>query len=132
LKKEVMEMNGETKSLLDEEIERVRTELTTLYPGANGYQDATERMDKLFRLKIEEEKSRGETVAREQEARAKQEQLNDGKLDRWIGLGLGAAGILLPFLGNWYWMGKALRFEETGSFTSRAGQWVSGWFKPKR
>ena len=125
-------MNGETKSLLGEEIERVRTELTTLYPGANGYQDATERMDKLFRLKIEEEKSKGETAARELEARAKLEQLNDGKLDRWISLGLGVAGILLPFLGNWYWMGKALRFEETGSFTSRAGQWVSGWFKPKR
>lgn len=125
-------MNGETKSLLDEEIERVRGELTTLYPGANGYQDATERMEKLFRLKIEEEKAKSEIEASEREAWAKNNQLIGNELDRWISLGLGIAGILLPFIGNWYWMGKALRFEETGSFTSRAGQWVSGWFKPKR
>ena len=66
-----------------------------------------------------------ELTLREADQELKNLQNQDSKTDRMIGHVLTGAGILIPFVGSWIWMGRSMKFEETGSFTSRAGQWIS-------
>ena len=66
---------------------------------------------------------------KEAEQIIKQTQAKEGKLDRYIGYVITASGILIPFIGSWIWMGRSLKFEETGAFTSRAGQWIGNHMK---
>ena len=62
----------------------------------------------------------------EEELALKREQLKDGKFDRIAKVALDGVAIVVPCVVSSYWMGKGLKFEETGSFTSRVGNWVSG------
>lgn len=61
----------------------------------------------------------------DEELELKREQLRDGKFDRIAKVALDGAAIVVPCVVSSYWMGKGLKFEETGSFTSRVGNWVS-------
>ncbi|MDY6073155.1 MAG: hypothetical protein SPI49_03550 [Eubacteriales bacterium] len=41
-------------------------------------------------------------------------------------IGLETIGIVLPIIASSYWLGRAMKFEETGAFTSRASGWIGG------
>lgn len=56
--------------------------------------------------------------ARDSEDRFKQEQIKERAKDRYINLGMTAAGIVLPLVFNWVWMRRGFKFEETGTYTS--------------
>lgn len=51
--------------------------------------------------------------------------LREEKRDHIIKNVLEIVGIALPITISSYWMAKGMRFEETGTFVSRTGQWVS-------
>ena len=52
------------------------------------------------------------------------------RIDRWVGYGLQALGIVLPLSFYAVWMKRGLQFEETGSFTSKTFQGLTKFFKP--
>ena len=107
----------EIKNRLEEEIERELQNLNAISPGEDGYHEATERLDKLYRLRIDEKRADSEIACNSDN------QLSGAK-DRIIRYALDAVGIVLPIAVSWVWMGRGLRFEETGSYTSRTGQWL--------
>lgn len=62
---------------------------------------------------------------KKEEQQLKITQNQDGKTDRIISYVLTGAGIIVPVVASWIWMSRGLQFEETGSFTSRTGNWIS-------
>lgn len=61
----------------------------------------------------------------EQELELKQAEISGTKADRWIHTILDIFGIAVPVCVSSYWMAKGMKFEETGTYTSRTGQWLS-------
>lgn len=61
----------------------------------------------------------------EAELEIKRAELKGAKTDRAINIGLGVFNIAVPVIGYSYWMAKGLKFEETGTFTSRTGKWIA-------
>jgi hypothetical protein len=76
------------------------------------------------KLRINELNAMNESKTKERELRIKEMQLNDGKKDRLIKVVFDALGLAVPLGFSSYWMAKGLKFEESGSFTSRTGQWI--------
>lgn len=66
---------------------------------------------------------------KESEQKLKQTQAKEGKMDRIIGYVLTGAGIIIPVIASGYWMAKGMKFEETGTYTSRTMQWISNHFR---
>ncbi len=83
------------------------------------------KLAQLNELRMNERKLEMDETYREREAHMKERQIEDSKKDRIVGYILTGAGIILPLGASCYWMAKGMQFEESGSFTSRAGQWVS-------
>jgi len=76
-------------------------------------------------LNVKQRQIDSDADARKEELELKREQLKDGKFDRIAKVALDGVAIIVPCVVSSYWMGKGLKFEETGSFTSRVGNWVS-------
>ena len=118
-------MEDKIKKKLDEEIERELDELSLALPKDEGYGAATDRLDKLYKLKIEDAKAESEVLNMNQ-------QLADAKKDRWIKLAVDAAGIVLPLAFYGIWMGRGLQFEKDGSFTSATFRGLISRFRPTK
>ena len=86
-------------------------------------------MTELHKQRIDEEQADRDTSFRYEELELKKKQIEEGKFDRVVRLVVDGAAIVVPCVVSSYWMGKGLKFEETGSFTSRVGNWVSGHFR---
>lgn len=76
-------------------------------------------------LNVKQRQIDSEAKAHAEELELKREQLKEGKFDRVVKVVLDGVAIVVPCAVSSYWMGKGLKFEETGSFTSRIGNWVS-------
>ena len=50
------------------------------------------------------------------------------KKDKVVQYVMNGASILLPIGATSYWMAKGMKFEESGTFTSRTGQWIRNHF----
>ena len=113
------------KEKLDKEIERELDEMYLAHPNEEGYSAATERLETLYKLKIDEAKAESEVLTTNQ-------QLAESKKDRWIKLGVEVAGIVLPLGFYGIWMGRGLKFEQTGSFTSTTFRGLINRFRPTK
>ena len=118
-------MEDDLKTKLERQIEH---ELDAMYlskPEEPGYAVATERVAKLYKLKIEGDQA-------ECESQLKTQQAAEATNDRWIKFGLEAAGIVLPlcFYGIWMWVG--FKFEETGAITSPVFKGLVNKFRPTK
>lgn len=82
---------------------------------AKAFNDAYTQTEEI-RLKEE---------AQANEVRMKEAQLREGKKDRFTKIVMDGCGIVIPVCVSSYWMAKGLKFEENGTFTSRALKWVS-------
>ncbi len=96
--------------------------------------DGVIRADRENRLREKElEIKNAQTIQdirlKKQEMEIKKAQLNEGKKDRIVKIVIDGASILVPVGISSYWMAKGLKFEESGTFTSRTMQWVSNHFK---
>jgi len=118
-------MEDEIKKKLDKEIERELDELGHTSPKDEGYGAATDRLDKLYKLKIEDAKAENEVLNTNQ-------QLADAKKDRWIKLAVDAAGIVLPLAFYGIWMRRGLEFEKDGSYTSATFRGLINRFRPTK
>lgn len=123
--------------VIKNEIER----LSTLEPGSKEHSEAIDSLAKLYKLNIDETEKEREfmdrcdrDIDREREWKIKNAQLEGQKLDRYIALGLGVAGIIITPIVNYRCnMGfaeKICNFELTETFRSSAGRTMSrGLFK---
>lgn len=115
-------MDERIKELMDEEIQSQIRDLAAFETGSKEKSDAIEDLAKLYKLRIEEAKAEmdldDKIDARDSEDRFRQEQIKERAKDRYINLGIAAAGIVLPLIFNCVWMAKGFKFEETGTYTS--------------
>ena len=115
-------MDEKIKELLDEEIRSQIIDLASFKSGSKEKADAIDDLATLYKLRIEEVKAEmdldDKVDARDSEDRYRQEQLKERTKDRYINLGIAAAGIVLPLIFNCVWISKGCEFEKTGTFTS--------------
>lgn len=119
-------MNDRLKAELDEEFDK----LNALSPSDEGYKEATERFTKVYSLYLDEEKNQTEAEFKKLQIQndklAKEAQLSETKKDRWWRVGLSVAGLVLPLAIQTVWYRMAMKFEETGSFSSACSRSIFG------
>lgn len=133
----------ELKEMLSEEIKGEFEALSALEFGSKEHSMAVDNLTTLYKLRLEEAKSeldaerqerdneiRFEEWKREDEIRLEQ-QIEQTK-DRYIRLGMEAAGLILPLLFYGVWMKRGFKFEESGAFTSTTFRGLFNRFKPTR
>lgn len=91
-----------------------------------------EDLNRLYRLKLEEDKNdmEWEKHCKKQEANA--ETINENKIDRWVKIGIAGAELVLPLAFYAFWMGKGFKFEETGTYSSPTFKGLIKFFKPRK
>lgn len=134
-------MSDEIKKELEKEILKEIQDLSSLQSGSKEKDSAIENLATLYKLNIEEVKieheamekaydrgSADETSVRDLEL--KQRTLDESIKDRYFKLGLDVAGLIVPIIFYGIWMGRGLKFEETGTFTSTTFRGLFNRFKP--
>jgi len=99
----------EIKDLLEKQIKTDILKLSTL-EGSEEKSTAIDDLVKLHRLKIEEE----------------------SRKDRFLRIGVEAAGIILPLIFYGIWLRRGFKFEETGTYTSTTFRSLFNKFRPTR
>ena len=129
-------MNDEIMELLGEEIKNEIENLSSLEQGGEEHTKAVENLAKLYKLRIEETKNAKDAELKEQQieddAEIRGSELVVEVKNRYLRLGIDAAGIILPLLFYGSWMKKGFRFEETGTFTSTTFRGLFNRFRPTR
>lgn len=120
-----MEEAKTIRELLEDEY---RKTLKAVSEAEEGSEEAKLKMQRLNELGKQFQlisQTDSEFASKMFEIEHKAEQTRETKIDRVVNWFINGAGVLLPAVLSCYWMGKGLRFEETGSFTSRTMQWIS-------
>lgn len=132
-----MDNEKEIRDLLEEEIRSEIENLSKLTPGDKAHSDAVDSLVKLYKLNIEEITSEREFMRQSEEStnqdldlRIKEEQLKEDVKNRYLRLGVEAAGIVLPLVFYGIWMNKGFKFEENGTFTSTTFRGLFNKFRP--
>ena len=92
-------------------------------------EDAEKKMKRLNALGEQYQlmvRTESESAARKEDVELKREQTNDGKVEGWSNIGISVVALIGQLALSSYWMGKGLKFEETGAFTSKTTNWISG------
>ena len=119
-------LDTEIREILDREYTATLKAIADAQAGTEEAKWQLQKLAELHKQRMNEEQTGRENYASYEEIELKREQLKDGKFDRIVKVVVDGVAIVLPCVVSSYWMGKGLKFEETGSFTSRVGNWVSG------
>ena len=119
-------LDTEIGERLDREYMDTLKAIADVQAGTEEAKWQLQKLAELHKQRMNEEQTGRENYASYEEIELKREQLKDGKFDRIVKVVVDGVAIVLPCVVSSYWMGKGLKFEETGSFTSRVGNWVSG------
>lgn len=131
------------KELLSEEIAEEIQALSTLDAGSKEKSTAIEDLTKLYKLRIEENKSEWEADEKynrrvmEDEANTRDDELKQIQIaeqvkDRYFRLGIAAAELMIPLMFYGIWMKKGFKFEETGTYTSTTFRGLFNRFRPTK
>lgn len=115
----------EVKTLLDEEYKKTLQDVSETMTDSEESRWALTKLNELHEQRIKEMQIQSDFKVKEKELRIKEAQLKESKKDRVVRSIHDAAALLIPIGFSSYWMAKGLKFEESGSFTSRTGQWIS-------
>ena len=110
--------------MLKEECERTLREVADAEVGSEEAKWNLEKLNELHRLMMAESEFKTSLEMKERELLLKEAEAKDEKKDRKWKRALDIGAIAVPVLSSSYWMAKAMKFEETGTFTGRAAQWV--------
>ena len=119
-------MNEEIMKMLDEEYKRALLEVNQAPAGSEEAQWQLKKLAELHRQRMDERKAHADARLQAEELTLQKEQAEEGKTDRTTRVILDGAALLIPVVASSFWMAKGLKFEQTGTFTSRVGQWLSG------
>lgn len=129
-------MGEEIKELLEEEIKSEIENLSSLEAGSQQHSTAVESLAKLYKLKIEEDKSSMEYYEKEEnrnmEIDLKRNQMDEAVKDRYFRLGIAAAELVLPLVFYGIWMNRGFKFEKDGTYTSQTFRSLFSRFKPTK
>lgn len=131
------------KDLLSEEIAEEIQALSTLEAGSKEKSTAIEDLTKLYKLKIEENKSEWEADEKynrrvmEDESNMRDDELKQVQIaeqvkDRYFRLGIAAVDLMIPLMFYGIWMKKGFKFEETGTYTSTTFRGLFNCFRPTK
>ena len=121
------------KDLLNEEIATEIQNLSELKAGSDEKSSAIDDLAKLYKLRIEENKSEWDADEKydrrvmEGEANTK-EQVKE----RYFRVGVAAAELMVPLIFYGIWMRKGFKFEETGTYTSKTCTGLINRFRPTK
>ncbi|MDO5540793.1 MAG: hypothetical protein Q4F83_12125 [Eubacteriales bacterium] len=131
------------KELLNEEIAEEIQVLSTLASGSKEKSTAIDDLTKLYKLRIEENKSEwdadekynrrvmeDESNVRDDEV--KRVQIAEQVKDRYSRLGIAAAELMIPLMFYGIWMKRGFKFEETGTYTSTTFRGLFNRFRPTK
>lgn len=131
------------KDLLNEEIATEIQNLSELKAGSDEKSSAIDDLAKLYKLRIEENKSEwdadekygrrvmeGEANTKDDEL--KQKQIEEQVKERYFRVGVAAAELMVPLIFYGIWMRKGFKFEETGTYTSKTFTGLINRFKPTK
>lgn len=129
-------MGEEIKDLLLEEIKSEIENLSSLEAGSQEHSTAVESLSKLYKLKIEEDKSSMDHYEKEEnrhtELDIKRNQMDEAVKDRYFRLGIAAAELILPLMFYGVWMKRGFMFEKEGTYTSQTFRGLFSRFKPTK
>lgn len=119
-------MGEEIKNLLEKEIKNQIENLASLEPGSEKHSTAVESLAKLYKVKLDEDKTSMEyldkTQNRESDEGFKIAQIEENVKDRYVKIGIAAAELVLPLMFYAFWMRKGFKFEEKGTYTSTTSE----------
>lgn len=131
------------EELLSEEIAAEIQALSGLNSGSKEKSTAIDDLTKLYKLRIEENKSiwdadekynrrvmEDEVNARDDEV--KRTQIAEQVKDRYFRVGIAAAELMIPLMFYGIWMKKGFKFEETGTITSSTFKGLINRFRPTK
>lgn len=129
--------------LLNEEIADEIKALSELEAGSDEKSAAIEDLTKLYKLRIEENKSSWDAddkynrrimdeKSNDKDDEIKQKQLEEQVKDRYFKIGIAAAELMIPLMFYGIWMNKGFKFEETGTITSSTFKGLINRFKPTK
>ena len=129
--------------LLNEEIADEIKALSELEAGSDEKSAAIEDLTKLYKLRIEENKSSWDAddkynrrimdeKSNDKDDEIKQKQLEEQVKDRYFKVGIAAAELMIPLMFYGIWMNKGFRFEETGTISSQVFRNLINRFRPTR
>lgn len=131
------------EELLSEEIAAEIQALSGLNSGSKEKSTAIDDLTKLYKLRIEENKSiwdadekynrrvmEDEVNARDDEV--KRTQIAEQVKDRYFRVGIAAAELMIPLMFYGIWMKKGFKFEETGTITSSTFKGLISRFRPTK
>lgn len=136
-------LNTEIRQMLDDEYTDTLKAISEAKAGTDEAKWQLQKLTELHKQRMSEEQADRESYARfeelsmkqrqidndaearKEELELKREQLKEGKSDRIVKVVVDSVAIVVPCVASSYWMGKGLKFEETGTFVSRVGNWVS-------
>ncbi len=129
--------------LLNEEIAAQIQTLSELNSGSKEKSAAVDDLTKLYKLRIEENKSvwdadekynrrmmDNDSSANEKDF--KERQITEQIKDRYFRVGIAAAELLIPLMCYGVWMNKGFKFEETGTYTSSTFKGLINRFRPTK
>lgn len=122
-------MGEEIASMLDEEYKRTLEDLAYVESGSAEAKWELEKLCELHKQRMNEAKLNSENLESSEEVELKKIQIKEGKKDRIVKIVLEGVAIIVPIAASSYWMAKGLKFEESGTYCSRTGQWLSNHFK---
>lgn len=129
-------MGEEIKNLLEEEIKNEIENLASLEPGSEKHSTAVESLAKLYKVKLDEDKTSMEyldkTRNRESDKGFKVAQIEENVKDRYVKIGIAAAELVLPLMFYAVWMRRGFKFEENGTYTSTTFRGLFNRFKPTK
>lgn len=129
--------------LLNEEIAAQIQTLSELNSGSKEKSAAVDDLTKLYKLRIEENKSvwdadekynrrmmDNDSSANEKDF--KERQITEQVKERYFRVGIAAAELLIPLMCYGVWMNKGFKFEETGTYTSSTFKGLINRFRPTK
>lgn len=131
------------EELLSEEIAEEIQALAYLESGSKEQSAAIDDLTKLYKLRIEENKSVWEADEKcnrrvmEEKANAREEEIKRTQIaeqvrDRYFRVGIAAAELMIPLIFYGIWMRRGFEFEETGAFTSSTFKGLINRFRPTK
>ena len=129
--------------LLNEEIADEIKALSELEAGSNEKSAAIDDLTKLYKLRIEENKSSWDAddkynrrimdeKSNDKDDEIKQKQLEEQVKDRYFKVGIAAAELMIPLMFYGIWMNRGFKFEETGTITSSTFKGLINRFRPTK
>lgn len=129
--------------LLNEEIADEIKALSELEAGSDEKSAAIEDLTKLYKLRIEENKSSWDAddkynrrimdeKSNDKDDEIKQKQLEEQVKDRYFKVGIAAAELMIPLMFYGIWMNRGFKFEETGTITSSTFKGLINRFRPTK